>query len=126
MTNKTVKSRVCWVTKEAGGRESPPEEPRYSTAARFAEEKDKWPHEAWSLVLEFSGPLDETQNICDPPPVESKFRTLILQGRGLVAGQKDSLSNSPLTLLVCFSSRTPGARSRSLFFFGTSLGAMDS
>ncbi len=60
MTNKPVKSRVCWITKEAGGRESPPQGPRYSTAARFEEEKDKWPHEAWSLILEFSGPLDET------------------------------------------------------------------
>ena len=62
MTNKPVKvkSRVCWLTKEAGGRESPPPGPRYSTPARFEEEKDKWPHEAWSLVLEFSGPPDES------------------------------------------------------------------
>jgi hypothetical protein len=60
MTNKPMKSRICWVKKEAGGRESPPPGPRYSTVARFEEEKDKWPDEAWSLVLEFSGPLDET------------------------------------------------------------------
>ncbi|HZJ44469.1 MAG TPA: hypothetical protein VFD63_11915 [Pyrinomonadaceae bacterium] len=60
MTNNIVKAKVCWITKEAGGRESPPPGPRYSTAARFEEEKDKWPHEAWSLVLEFSGPPDES------------------------------------------------------------------
>ena len=60
MTNKPVKARVCWVTKESGGRESPPPGPRYSTVARFEEEKDQWPHEAWSLVLEFSGPPDES------------------------------------------------------------------
>lgn len=58
--NKIVKSKICWVTKEDGGRESPPPGPRYSTAARFEEEKENWPHEAWSLVLEFSGPPDES------------------------------------------------------------------
>ena len=60
MTNKPMKSRICWVKKEAGGRESPPPGPRYSTVARFEDEKNKWPHEAWSLVLEFSGPPDES------------------------------------------------------------------
>ncbi len=59
MTNKSAKARVCWVRKEDGGRESPPPGPRYSTPARFEEEKDKWPHEAWSLVIEFSSPPDE-------------------------------------------------------------------
>ena len=60
MTNKKVKSRICWVRKEAGGRESPPPGPRYSTAARFEEEKDRWPEEAWSVVLEFSDSPDES------------------------------------------------------------------
>lgn len=61
--NKIVKSRVCWITKEAGGRESPPPGPRYSTAARFEEEKEKWPQEAWSLVLEFNISPDESRCI---------------------------------------------------------------
>lgn len=60
MTSKKVKSRICWVRKEAGGRESPPPGPLYSTAARFEEEKDRWPEEAWSVVLEFSGSPDES------------------------------------------------------------------
>ena len=60
MTNKKVKSRICWVRKEAGGRESPPPGPRYSTAARFEEERDRWPEEAWSVVLEFTGSPDES------------------------------------------------------------------
>jgi len=55
-----MRSRVCWVTKAAGGRESPPPGPRYSTVARFEQEKDKWPHEAWSIVLDFSGSPDES------------------------------------------------------------------
>jgi len=60
MTNQKVKCRVCWVRKEAGGRESPPPGPRYSTAARFEELYDRWPEEAWSVILEFSGSPDES------------------------------------------------------------------
>ena len=60
MINKPMKARVCWVKKEAGGPETSPPGPRYSTVARFEEEKEKWPHEAWSLVLEFHNPPDES------------------------------------------------------------------
>src|ERR1041385_1828592 len=60
MTEKKVKSRVCWVKKEAGGRDSPPPGPRYITPARFEDEKDKWPKEAWSLILEFNTSPDES------------------------------------------------------------------
>lgn len=60
MSSKRVKSKICWVSKEAGGRNSPPPGPRYSTVARFEEIKDKWPQEAWSVVLEFTGPPDES------------------------------------------------------------------
>ena len=60
MIDKPMKARVCWVKKEAGGRDTPPPGPRYSTVARFEEEKDKWTREAWSLVLEFYDPPDES------------------------------------------------------------------
>ena len=60
MKNKSVRSRVCWVKEEDGGRKAPPPGPRYSTVARFEEEKDKWLKEAWSLVLEFSDSPDES------------------------------------------------------------------
>jgi len=60
MTSKSTKARVCWVKKEGGERPSPPPGPRYSTAARFEDEKDNWPHEAWSLVLEFKAPPDDS------------------------------------------------------------------
>jgi len=60
MKNKSVKARVCWIKEEDGGRRSPPSGPRYSTVARFEDEKDTWLKEAWSLVLEFSGPPDES------------------------------------------------------------------
>jgi hypothetical protein len=95
MTNKPVKARVCWVAKESGGRESPPPGPRYSTAARFEEEKDKWPHEAWSLVLEFSGPPDESHcviadvRLLNPAGPAQLLRTgsvfELYEGRQLVA-----------------------------------------
>jgi hypothetical protein len=55
-----MKAKICWVKKEAGGRETPPPGPRYSTVARFEEGKDKWTREAWSLVLEFHDPPDES------------------------------------------------------------------
>ncbi len=55
-----MNARVCWVRKEDGGREAPPPAPRYSTVARFQEEKDKWTREAFSLVLEFNTPPDES------------------------------------------------------------------
>jgi hypothetical protein len=57
---KKMKSRICWLTKEAGGREEPPTGPRYSTVARFAERRDQWPHEAWSLVIEFIEAPDDS------------------------------------------------------------------
>jgi hypothetical protein len=60
MTSKRVKSRICWIRKEAGGRESPPAGTQYSTVARFEEAKHEWPREAWSVVLEFTGPPDES------------------------------------------------------------------
>jgi hypothetical protein len=60
MKHKPMKSKICWVKKEAGGRDSPPPGPRYSTVARFEEEKNKWPDEAWSLVIEFNDPPDES------------------------------------------------------------------
>jgi len=56
-----VKAKVCWLRKDQGGREDPPPGPKYSTVARFEDEKDKYPGEAWSLVLEFSDPIDEAR-----------------------------------------------------------------
>ena len=55
-----VKARICWLKEEAGGRQTPPSGPRYVTVVRFDKEKDKWPNEAWSLVLDFRGAPDES------------------------------------------------------------------
>lgn len=60
MINNAVKARVCWLKEEEGGRKFPPPGPRYSTVAKFEDEKDTWLKEAWSLVLEFSGSPDES------------------------------------------------------------------
>lgn len=54
-----MKAKICWVKEEAGGRHSPPSGPRYVTVVRFDDFKDKWPNEAWSLVIDFSEPPDE-------------------------------------------------------------------
>lgn len=51
-------ARLQWLTASAGGRTSPPPGPTYSTVARFASLADKWPAEAWSIVLEIDRPAD--------------------------------------------------------------------
>lgn len=58
-----VKAKVSWVPIEAGGRKSPPPGPRYVTVARFDDDKNKYPKEAWSLVLEFSDVPDDSLSV---------------------------------------------------------------
>jgi len=53
-----AKARICWLTPEAGGRETPPSGPLYSTVAKFNCEKGDWKNGAWSLVVELCGPTD--------------------------------------------------------------------
>lgn len=51
-----VEASIAWATAQEGGRSRPPEGPRYSTVARFDRIADRWPHEAWSVVIEPSSP----------------------------------------------------------------------
>lgn len=60
---KRVKAEISWVPKNEGGRDSPPLGPRYITVARFEEEKEKYPKEAWSLVVEFSRMASESHEL---------------------------------------------------------------
>jgi hypothetical protein len=48
-----VEAKIQWITAEEGGRQSPPLGPKYTTVARFEDERDAWLKEAWSLVVEF-------------------------------------------------------------------------
>jgi hypothetical protein len=50
MTEKLA--RIIWLSAADGGRQTLPSGPRYSSPARFDAAKDKWPQEAWSLVLD--------------------------------------------------------------------------
>ncbi len=59
MTNVIAKAEIEWVPENEGGRASPPPGPRYITVARFEDEKEKYPEEAWSLVVDFNPPQDE-------------------------------------------------------------------
>jgi hypothetical protein len=52
------KARVRWIKPEDGGRQSPPPGPKYSTVARFEALADRWPREAWSVVLYIIAPAD--------------------------------------------------------------------
>lgn len=45
------RARLRWVSTLDGGRLSPPQGSTYSTVARFESLADKWPREAWSVVL---------------------------------------------------------------------------
>lgn len=49
-------ARICWIEAEDGGRKIPFTEMRYVTVARFEQERDNWPEEAWSLVVDFNEP----------------------------------------------------------------------
>ena len=53
---------IGWITRERGGRQSPPPGPVYSTVARF-EDDERWPHEAWSLVVEFKRTMQQGRYI---------------------------------------------------------------
>lgn len=92
---RRVKAKISWVSREKGGRNSPPPGPRFVTVCRFEEDKDSYPKEAWSLVLEFSnllgGSLDVTADVSflvDDAPHQllhsgSKFE--LFEGRQLIA-----------------------------------------
>jgi hypothetical protein len=54
------KARVRWISAADGGRPSPPPGPAYSTVARFEVLADRWPQEAWSVVLEIGRPADDS------------------------------------------------------------------
>lgn len=47
------RAKIYWISFENGGRKSPPKGSQYSTVARFEDIKDKWPNEAWSIVVDF-------------------------------------------------------------------------
>ncbi len=78
-------ARIQWLLPEEGGRNVTPPGPTYSTAARFEKLWDRWPSEAWSVVL-------------DIPTESGQDRTVIASIRMLVGGK------APRGLLV------PGSR----------------
>lgn len=48
---------IRWLSRQEGGRDSPPSGPSYSTVARFSNQDDaSWRQQAWSLVVEFVDP----------------------------------------------------------------------
>lgn len=55
-----AKARVVWLGPEDGGRPSPPPGPEYSTVARFERLADRWPNEAWSVVIEIPADAGQT------------------------------------------------------------------
>jgi hypothetical protein len=58
----TVEARLRWLSSREGGREALPMGPTYSTVARFDNQQETWPKEAWSLVIQFVDPPDKTRS----------------------------------------------------------------
>ena len=52
------KARIRWLSAATGGRQTFPAGPKYSTVARFPSQSD-WEREAWSIVADFDGPVNE-------------------------------------------------------------------
>lgn len=48
----TKKATIRWISSQMGGRKAPPLGPQYSAPVRFADAADKWPREAWDLVVD--------------------------------------------------------------------------
>jgi len=57
-----AQARICWLPEKEGGRKTIPLGPRYVMVARFEQEKDKWPEEAWSLAIENSVPTGDLRS----------------------------------------------------------------
>lgn len=55
--SRTVRAMISWIPPERGGRGEPPPGPKYSTVGRF-EDDPRWPHDGWSLVVEFDRSFD--------------------------------------------------------------------
>ena len=60
---RTAHARIRWLRPEEGGRVAPPLGPTYSTVAKFKLLANKWPQEAWSVVLTLKEPLDPDQQM---------------------------------------------------------------
>lgn len=89
------RARLRWIAAADGGRPSPPPGPTYSTVARFETLADRWPQEAWSIVLEIGRPADSSGDMVagirmlatDAPGelLASGSRFDLFEGRRLVA-----------------------------------------
>ena len=69
---------LYWLSREDGGRQTPPSGPTYAAVAKLEELADRWPAEAWSVVVEWG----------EPPNEECRMRAKM---RFLVAGGPEHL-----------------------------------
>jgi len=59
-------ARLRWLSISEGGRHPPPLGTVYSTVAKFEAVSEKWPNEAWSVVLQFLAPPDSNGFVTVP------------------------------------------------------------
>lgn len=58
---KIVKAQIYWIPEEEGGRTSIPNNFNYSTVACFEDIKEKYPREAWSVVVDLEHAKKESR-----------------------------------------------------------------
>ena len=63
-----------WLGPEEGGRNTPPAGPQYTTVAKLEALADKWPSEAWSIVIEWHEPPGDDLRI------EARMKFLVPDG----------------------------------------------
>ncbi|MEO7659506.1 MAG: hypothetical protein ABIV48_07815 [Pyrinomonadaceae bacterium] len=90
-----MKARIHCLAESEGGRQCPPGGERYITVARFEDEKEKYPEEAWSLVVENIENLDrdgltvgDVRFLVDDGPdylLREGGRFQLFEGRNVVA-----------------------------------------
>lgn len=96
---KSALANLCWIPDQAGGRHPPPAGPCYVTVVKFKADQIYWPHQAWSLVVEFlTAPDDKLYNqakvyflMPDSEPeawLQVSRRFLLLEGARAVAASR--------------------------------------
>ena len=61
--NKVVKAKIYWFTEKEGGRNNIPNNRNYSTVACFKDIKDRYPDEAWSIVMNLGENITTTRTM---------------------------------------------------------------
>jgi len=57
-----AEAMISWVPQDQGGRKQIPPGPVYRGVARFEDDRDRWPNEAWSIVVTLLRPYGKRRH----------------------------------------------------------------